>query len=49
MHAAGAGSIWWWSNRGELVMIYSFVWLLFAAWGAGPYSVDAALDERGKA
>ena len=37
----GGGDLLWWKNRGELVMIYAFVWLLFAAWGAGPYSVDA--------
>jgi putative oxidoreductase len=36
----------WWQNRGELVMLYSFVWLLFAAWGAGPYSLDAMLRQR---
>ncbi len=43
MHASGAGSIWWWSNRGELVMLYSFIFLYFAAAGAGPASVDAAM------
>jgi putative oxidoreductase len=41
MHAGRSGSIWWWQNRGELVMLYSFIWLLFAAWGPGPYSLDA--------
>lgn len=46
VHAAGASSIWWWSNRGELVMVYCFVWLTFAAWGAGPYSLDAWLAAR---
>jgi putative oxidoreductase len=45
-HVAGSGSLWWWANRGELAMIYAFVFLVFAAWGAGPYSVDAALDRR---
>lgn len=45
-HTAGSGSIWWWANRGELAMIYCFVFLVFAAWGAGPYSVDAALSRR---
>jgi putative oxidoreductase len=40
MHAAG-GSIWWWENRGEVVMLFSFIWLYFAAVGAGPYSLDA--------
>lgn len=23
------------------VMVYSFLWLFFAAWGAGPFSLDA--------
>ncbi len=43
IHAAGSSSIWWWENRGELVMIYSFLFLVFAAWGAGPLSVDRAM------
>ena len=46
MHAAGSGSIWWWVNRGETVMLFSFVWLFFAAYGAGPYSLDAWLARR---
>ncbi|HET9066134.1 MAG TPA: DoxX family protein [Gemmatimonadales bacterium] len=43
MHAMGSESIWWWQNRGETVMLFCFIWLLFAAWGAGPYSIDARL------
>ena len=46
MHAGNSGSIWWWENRGELVMVYSFLWLFFAAWGAGPHSLDAKLAAR---
>ena len=46
VHAAGSGSIWWWVNRGETVMLFSFVWLFFAAYGAGPYSLDAWLAKR---
>lgn len=46
MHAGGSGSIWWWQNRGELVMLYSFIFLVFAAWGAGPLSIDASLARR---
>lgn len=46
MHSMGSSSIWWWQNRGELVMLYSFIWLLFAVWGAGPFSLDAKM-ERG--
>jgi putative oxidoreductase len=45
-HVAGSGSLWWWANRGELAMLYAFIFLVFAAWGAGPYSVDATLDRR---
>jgi len=46
MHWGGSGKMWWWENRGELVMVYSLVWLLFAAWGAGPASVDGLLRKR---
>lgn len=48
MHTAGAGSVWWWDNRGEVVLLYTFIWLVYAAWGAGPFSLDALLA-RGKA
>jgi putative oxidoreductase len=40
-HTAGRGSIWWWRNGGELAMLYCFVWLYFAAAGAGRFSVDS--------
>ena len=46
VHAAGSGSIWWWVNGGETVMLFSFVWLFFAAYGAGPYSLDAWIAKR---
>ncbi|MGQ0646485.1 MAG: DoxX family protein [Gemmatimonadaceae bacterium] len=46
MHTAGSGSLWWWENRGEVVLLYCFVWLLYAVWGAGPFSVDAWLARR---
>ncbi len=41
IHSGGSGKMWWWENRGEMVLLYSFIWLLFAAWGAGPASVDS--------
>jgi putative oxidoreductase len=41
MHWGGSGKMWWWDNHGEIVMVYSFVWLLYAAYGAGPVSLDA--------
>lgn len=40
-HWGGSGEMWWWDNRGELVMVYCFLWLFFAAGGAGPFSLDA--------
>lgn len=46
MHTGGSGKIWWWQNHGEMVMLYSFIWLAFAAWGAGPFSLDAWLAKR---
>ena len=47
IHMGGSGQLFWWQNHGEMVMLYSFIWLVFAAWGAGPLSVDAMLS-RGK-
>lgn len=40
-HAGRNGDIFWWENGGELVMVFSFLWLFFAVWGAGPLSLDA--------
>lgn len=40
-HWGGSGEMWWWQNGGELVMVYCFLWLFFAAAGAGPISLDA--------
>lgn len=40
IHSSG-GSIWWWENRGEVVMLFSFIFLYLAAVGAGPHSLDA--------
>ena len=48
MHMGGSGKLFWWQNRGELVMLYSFIWLYFAAAGAGPFSVDARLGGKGR-
>ena len=46
IHVGGKGQIWWWQNHGELPMLFAFIWLAFAAWGAGPLSVDAWLARR---
>ena len=44
MHAPNA--FWPIANRGELPALYCFIYLFFAAWGAGPYSLDAWLRRR---
>jgi putative oxidoreductase len=41
MHFGRSGKLWWWDNGGEVVMLFSFIWLFFSAWGAGPVSLDA--------
>jgi putative oxidoreductase len=46
MHWARSGQMWWWENRGEVPLLFSFIWLLFAAWGAGPISIDAMRRRR---
>jgi putative oxidoreductase len=46
MHAGRSGHLWWWANRGEVPLLYCFIWLVFAAWGAGPLSIDAWLASR---
>ena len=46
MHWGQTGHMWWWQNGGEVVMLFSFTWLLFAAWGGGPFSLDAWLQQR---
>lgn len=40
VHVSGGG-LFWWNNRGELPVLYSFIFLFFAAWGAGAFSLDA--------
>lgn len=47
MHVIGRGELFWWANGGELPMVFSFVWLYFAARGAGSFSLDA-LRARGE-
>jgi putative oxidoreductase len=48
MHWGGSGHMWWWDNHGELPLLYSFIWLTYAAFGAGSFSVDAMIAKRGK-
>ncbi len=42
----GGGQFLFWRNGGEMVMLYCFIWLLYAVWGGGPYSVDGWLERR---
>lgn len=49
IHVGGSGQLWWWQNRGEAALLYCFIWLVFAAWGAGPLSVDRWISRRGGA
>lgn len=48
MHAARSGEVWWWANRGEVSLLYAFIWLFIAAAGAGPLSLDAWRASRRK-
>ena len=42
----GERSLWWWGNRGELPMLYCFIWLYIWTAGAGSFSLDAWLKRR---
>ncbi|MDQ8029837.1 MAG: DoxX family protein [Brevundimonas sp.] len=55
--AAGFSAVGYWfvhagqgpfpiANGGETIVLYCFVWLYFAAAGAGPWSVDAAMAKK---
>ena len=44
--AHAKGGFWPIVNKGELAVVYCFVFLYIAARGAGPYSADAALRKR---
>ena len=46
MHAGRNGELFWWANRGELPMVFAFVFLLIAAFGGGDFSVDGWLKKR---
>jgi putative oxidoreductase len=45
-HVRSSNSLWWWENRGELAILYCFLWLYFSAAGAGPISVDRLRGKR---
>jgi len=40
------GGFWPILNKGELAVVYCFLFLYIAARGSGPYSVDAAMRKR---
>jgi len=44
--AHAKGGFWPIVNKGELAVLYCFVFLYVAARGSGPYSVDGALRRR---
>ena len=44
--AHAKGGFWPIVNKGELAVLYCFLFLYIAARGAGPYSVDAAMRKR---
>ena len=46
MHWGGSGSPFWWQNHGEVPLLYSFIWFLFAAWGPGSFSLDAWIRKQ---
>ena len=42
----GERSLWWWGNRGELPMLFCFIWLYIWTSGPGGFSLDALLKKR---
>jgi putative oxidoreductase len=44
--AHAKGGFWPILNKGELAVVYCFLFLYIAARGAGPYSADAAMRKR---
>jgi putative oxidoreductase len=51
MHAkvlSGGPNFFWWENRGELVMLFSFIFLTLSVWGSGPLSVDGVLEKKAR-
>ena len=46
MAHAGKGGFWPIQNQGELAVLYCFVFLYFAAHGAGIWSIDSVLRKR---
>jgi putative oxidoreductase len=47
IHVPGSG-LWWWANGGEKALLFSFIFLFFSSWGAGPLSLDARFRSGGE-
>lgn len=45
-HVGGSGSLWPWANRGELPVLYCFIFLFIWASGGGSKTLDAWLAKR---
>jgi putative oxidoreductase len=45
-HVQRNNRLWWWENGGEVALLYCFIWLYFAAAGAGPISIDRLRGKR---
>lgn len=45
-HAGGSGNLWPWVNRGELALLYCFIFLFIWASGGGSKTLDAWLARR---
>ena len=46
MHAGRSSELFWWANRGELPLLYAFLWLFVFARGSGRFSVDGWVRKR---
>ncbi len=45
-HASASGSLWPWHNRGELPVLYCFIFLLMWTSGGGRWALEPWLRER---
>ncbi len=46
MHVPRGDSLWPWVNRGEVVVVYCFVFLFLAASGGGLFSLDGLMKRK---
>jgi len=45
-HVAARGSLWPWENRGELPVLYCFIWLFMWASGGGRWQLETWLRSK---